>query len=208
MKKLVFVLAAALILPAAAFAVQVVPSECTLDRQTDIATHAFCGICIGQEVHEPASRTSIGSGSTSYTFKVTEDMKGNVGKDAFTFKAAGVPGRTKWMTTYSCNEKSTIEYCAMLTCSEKTQFCSTVCFTAGRFEVRPDATGKKTLRSTMSRGMLFDGFQQRNSSLMNTLPAREKDMITRTDAKEDMNRDDFIGVVRKLVEEKNKREKK
>lgn len=208
MKKLLLVLAALLILPVAVFANQIIPAECTLDKQADTATHAFCGICTNEDVKQPASRTSFGVGSTVYTFNVTDDMKGNIGKETFSFKQAGMPGKTRWMTTYSCNEKTPTEYCLMLTCNAETEFCSTVCWSAGRYEIKADATGRKAVRSQLSRNMLFNGFSQRNASVMKSLPTREKDTVTRTDAKEDMDRDDFVGIVRTLVQEKTKREKK
>lgn len=208
MKKLLLTLAAVIILPAAAFANQIIPAECTLDKQADIATHAFCGVCTGQETQQPASRTSLGTGSTAYTFKVTDDMKGNIGKDVFTFNQAGIPGKTRWMTTFNCSEKNQPEYCVFLTCNSETQFCSTVCWTAGRYEVRTDAAGKKAVRSTMSRGMLLNGVSQRNPSVMKSLPASEREAVTRTDTKEDMSRDDFVNIVRSLEQERAKREKK
>jgi hypothetical protein len=207
MKRLLLVLAAVLVLPSAARAVLIVPSECTVDKQVDTATHIIYGTCTASEVKESAGRTLSGTGSTTYTFKVTEDVKGNIGKETFTFRSAGTT-RTKWAVHLKCDEKAPTEYLLMLTCSPETEFCSTVCFTAGRYEAKTDASGKRTIRSTMSRGMLFDpAFQQRNAAVMKSLPARERDMITRTDAKEDMDRDDFVGVVKRLAEERNKRNK-
>ncbi len=208
MKKLLLVLVALLILPAAAGAALIVPSECTVDKQVDVATHIIYGTCIAQEVKESTGRTLSGTGSTTYTIKVIEDIKGNIDKDTYPFKSVG-KNTTRWAPHLRCGEKVPTEYLLMLTCNSETEFCSTVCFTAGKYEAKADASGKRTIRSTMSRGMLFDpAFQQRNASVMKSLPTREKDLITRPDAKEDMDRDDFIGVVKRLVEEKNKREKR
>lgn len=202
MKKLIFIVAGLFLTFSNAYAIMTVQGSCILERIVNSSQYAFCGKCTGMEVAVAENPSILGAGATLWTFKIDDDLKGNIGADTFTFKQAGTPGRSKWMPSYVCSAESQRQYCILLSCNAESGFCSPTGISCGKFDVRSDSTGRKTVVSSgvSSRDML-KGMLDRRPALSKELTSNERDAVTKA---EDLDYDTFRAVVRKIINERKR----
>lgn len=172
-------------------AVQMRPDACVVDRLAEDAQFAFCGVCTGVEKVVPPNSETLGAGATSYTFKVNDDIIGNIGKDTITFKQSGTPYVTRWLVHFEQGR----EYCVLLSCNETSLFCAPTGLTCGRFDVKKDNDGKRRVNGALRTRAIFRGIEERRPSLSKDLSTNERDVISRD---EPLEYSDFVSIVKKL----------